>query len=335
MDSGSPVPAETPDQWLAWLAVVKKGGQLPEPASEEYARLVWAFVQLRVGELDEERVSALSTLPEGLRSLSVEAWVRRYLECAVRGLAGRPLTGGSRTAWLSAQRRARAAGVLPAGREMLLERLPGFSWNPDVNRWWAAFGRVTLRAAELGRIPSRGDDPECAAWLATQRLALRGDRLDPSRAAALAALPGWLDSLNTARARVVWERRLSELRAFLAADPDGAYPDPRSGDEREAVLGRWVHWQRECHRRADLSAKRVEELEGLPGWRWSTADAVFDRRVRQLGRELTGGPIPTCHRFYGWVTYQRQRHREGRLSDEQVAALESLNLLGAELAAAP
>lgn len=314
---------------------LQQGGQLdapadrppaPTPSSEDYARLVWAYVRTRVAPLDPDQAERVAGVPQLLRALPVDPWLSRYLEYAERSLAGRPISGGSRTGWLSRQRRDYARGRLPAGRAELLERLDGFTWTPDADRWEQAFAPVAAFAAEHGRIPARGDNPVLAAWLATQRLALRNGRLSDKRAAALATLPGWSESLSTPRAREQWERRYGELARFLA-EGDGCFPDPRSEDPAEAELGQWVDRQRACRQGRDLSAARAARLEELPKWRWSSREAKFDWRICELRHSLDKEPFSTAHPLYGWVRTQRRRHRAGRLTDEQVDDLRSLGLL--------
>jgi hypothetical protein len=297
----------------------------PAPDSHDYTRLVWAFARERAGRMKQQHRLYIATLPEPLRNLSRDPWVRRFLECAARDAAGQPLGGGARGEWLKRQRHLYASGAMPKGRAALLDRLVGFTWTPDADRWGATYDQVAAFVDEHGRIPSRGDDSVLAAWLAAQRLQLRTDRLDPSRAESLARLPGWRESLSTARARVEWEARLAKLARFQSRY--GFYPDRTSDNAAEAELGRWAHQQRGMYQRSDLSAPRIEALETLPGWRWRTRDATFDRNLFLLRRELMRRPIPRDHPSYKWVESQRRRHQGGRLSEEQSAALEALGML--------
>jgi len=317
--------------WLNRAAAFSRNGDVPEPDTDDYAWLVWAVWQQRVGLLSLPQRVALAGLPEAVRAVGYTPWALRYAECADRDLAGLALGGGKRTAWLTAQRRAHARGSLPAGRVALLERLDGFSWTPGADRWDSAFALVRDFAERTGSIPVRGDDAALSGWLAAQRFALRAGRLDAGRIAALESLPGWSASLSNTRTRGVWDRRCSALRSFVTET--GRYPHTGSADTREAALARWVSTQRELYRRGDLGSYRIDALAGLPGWRWGAREADFDARSRQLCQELGGEPIGTDHRLYGWVVSQRRRHRDGRLSDEQAAMLRSLNLLGDDLAA--
>lgn len=320
----------TPETWQKHAAALARADRAPDPATEDYTWLVWALRQRRSGRLSPLERIALDIHPEPVRDLHRQVWVHRFMECAIRDAEGMALGGGQRTAWLTAQRRARARGSLPAGRSALLERLDGFTWTPGADRWDSTMVRVADFALRNGRIPARGDDPELSGWLATQRFALRAGRLDADRIAALESIPGWLESLSSTRSQLVWEQRLDALRSFQSRH--GRYPRADASNRREASVARWVSTQREMHRRGDLSRHRATALCAIPGWRWTAREADFDARASQLARELDGAPIDTGHRLYSWVVAQRRRYREGRLSPDQIDVLRSLNLLQDSLA---
>jgi hypothetical protein len=314
--------------WCKGVARLADSLTAPSPDTNDYVSLVWAAALDRSGRLPAEQSRQLNRLPAEVWGLvDRDAWVRRYMACAERDFAGRPLTGSWRTDWVSLQRRRRTRGEMPAGQVELLDRLGQFTWTPDDDRWEAMLDRTADFAVAHGRMPSRSDDPAIAAWLAVQRFLLRRGRMSSERQAALENLPGWADSLDTPRVSGQWEGRYAELASFLSR-AGGAYPDHRSTDPAEAALGRWAEHQRACHRRADLSSARVQALESLPKWRWSSRDGVFDRRICELRADLKGGPISSDHHMYRWVVTQRRRHREGRLTDDQIKDLDSLGLLG-------
>lgn len=314
--------------WARRLDALAAATSVPDPGSDDYTELVWAFARERAGRLDADQLVRLATLPHTQRRLARDAWVRRYLECAERSFAGRPLQGGARAHWLTTQRRARERGQLAAGRVQLLERLDGFTWTPNDDRWHHHLEKVRAFTSEHGRLPARRDDLAAAAWLASQRFLLRAGQVRPGRAEELASLPGWTESLAAAdRNRAAWAERVAELERFL--EGDGCYPDPHAEDPAEVELARWVTSQRKAHRGGDLSAQRTAVLVALPNWRWTEREASFDRRICELRHSLDGGPVTTAHPLYSWVLDQRRRHREGRLTDQQREALRELGLLPA------
>lgn len=327
-------PADTHGQlWVQRVAELCAGGTDLPLDDDTYVWLVWAHVQRRAGHLSPAQREALAKLGAPLRELAEGPWERRFRQIALRDIAGLTLTGQWRTQWLTRQRRAHAAGELEPGRVQLMNRLRGFDWSPGDMQWLTTFAKVKHFADTHGRMPSRSDDVRMSNWLATQRFALRSDRLRYDRAQALSTLPGWTGAMSSTRARQSWERRCEQLRLFV--ERTRRYPRTDSGDPAEVALARWVTAQREQVRRDGLAPYRIAALSSLPGWRWAARDAAWDERYAQLRTELARGvPIGPDHSLYTWVVAQRRRHRDGRLRPEQARALHELHLLGPRLAPA-
>lgn len=301
--------------------------------TESYVWLVWARTQRRAGHLNADQRQMLGRLDAPLSGVAEGPWERRFRQVALRDMSGLTLAGQWRTQWLTRQRRARAQGTLDRGKVALLDRLRGFDWTPGDAQWEETFAKVARFADEHGHIPTRADDVRMSNWLATQRLALRADRLRYDRVQALNGLPGWSAALSSTRSRQPWERQCEQLRVFL--ERVGRYPSADSADPAEVGLASWVTAQREQVRRDGLSPYRIQALSALPGWRWSARDAAWDERFAQVRTELSrSGSIGRDHPLYTWVVAQRRRHRDGRLRPEQVSALRELNLLGDRLTAA-
>ncbi len=315
--------------WAQRADVLATMNSAPVPESEAYAWLVWAWCQGDRGQLSTQQRVTLDELPEPVRKLREQSWVRRFLELASRDLAGEPLGGSWRTQWLTHQRRLQSRRMLPAGRAALLAQLRTFTWDPADQRWWSTFEAVERYANQHGRLPTRADDERQANWLAAQRFALRSDRLRYDRAQALAALPGWQEALAHTRSRSPWERRCEQLRVFIQTH--GRYPLLDSLDPAEAALARWVITQREQYRRDGLSEYRTRQLSALPFWRWGAREQAWDTRFRRLARDVRRGRFGPGHCDYGWVVAQRRQHRVGRLTVEQANLLRSLNLLGSRM----
>lgn len=301
--------------------------------TETYVWLVWAHAQRRAGHLNVDQQQMLGKLESPLRNVAEGPWEQRFRQIALRDMSGLTLAGQWRTQWLTRQRRARAQGTLDHGKVTLLDRLRGFDWAPGDAQWEETFAKVASFADEHGRIPNRADDVRMSNWLATQRLALRSDRLRYDRVQALTGLPGWSAAMSSTRSRQPWERQCEQLRVFL--ERVGRYPSTESADPAEVSLARWVTAQRDQVRRDGLAPYRIQALSALPGWRWSARDAAWDERYAQLRAEMSrSGSIGPNHPLYTWVVAQRRRHRDGRLRLEQISALRELNLLGERLTSA-
>ncbi|CPW72681.1 helicase associated domain-containing protein [Mycobacteroides abscessus] len=318
--------------WARHIAALARMNCAPGPETEMYAWLVWQWCRHERGCLTPAHRAALEALPEPVRQLREDRWVRRFLELAARERAGLSLAGDRRTPWLTYQRRLQNRRMLPASRVALLERLDSFDWNPGDRRWWSTFEEVSRFAAQHERLPTRRDSEQLANWVAVQRFQLRSDRLRYDRARALASLPGWRKALAQTRSRSPWERRCEQLRVFIQTHK--RYPLLDSSDTGEAALARWVLTQREQYRRDGLSTYRIQMLSALPFWRWGAREQVWDTRFRKLAKDVRRGRFGPGHPDYGWVIAQRRHYRVGRLTTEQADLLRSLNLLGSRLSAA-
>lgn len=143
------------DEWFAYAATLSHRTCAPEADTITYTWLVWALWCLRAGLLSPPEQVALAGLPLEVLTVADEVWTLRFFACAARDRAGLALGGGTRTAWLTAQRRAHARGAMPAGRAALLEHLDGFSWTPGEDRWRSMLNRVRLHTERTGALPVR------------------------------------------------------------------------------------------------------------------------------------------------------------------------------------
>ncbi|WP_285247484.1 helicase associated domain-containing protein [Pseudarthrobacter sp. efr-133-R2A-89] len=129
---------------------------------------------------------------------------------------------------------------------------------------------LAFHAAE-GRLPVAGRDAresKLAGWLARRRKEAAAGALSPAHAHALEAIPGWRDQPTKRDADAArWERRLTELAAWLAAGND--WPrHQKTDDQQERTLGVWLHTQRIDYRAGKLSATKEAQLNKvIPGWR--------------------------------------------------------------------
>lgn len=135
-----------------------------------------------------------------------------------------------------------------------------------------------------------------------------------------------------------WRRWLWELNRF--ANRNGRMPaqvgpvDAQSA--LELALALWVQEQRRAERRDDLTTVQLRGLEAVPGWRKVPPLSGRETRWRERLAECTAWTATTGRRpsyIHGgtdterslgaWVDTQRQKHREGRLSEDHVARLDA------------
>ena len=106
-------------------------------------------------------------------------------------------------------------------------------------------------------VTSRSGFP-LGTWVANRR----HGKNPPDRVAALEVLPGWSWDLFEDD----WRAAFELLGRYVQREGHARVPVGHL--EEGFPLGRWVSKRRSAHRHGELSAERVDLLEGMPGWTW-------------------------------------------------------------------
>ena len=286
------------------------------------------------GRLLPERVERLEALPGWAWDANQARWTENF--AALRAFAakhGHPYPpksyrspgGIALAAWINNQRRARNQGLMSTDRQSHFETLPGWSWKRPDTRWEDAYNQLADHVESTGNahIPAK---LRLGQWIARQRQLFAAGRLDATRAARLAALPGWSwKQLDTQ-----WDDNFAAL-ADYAARTGAARPPQSYSTDTGFRLGHWVSDQR--RRRAQLTDERQQQLEALPGWIWNTKDAQWDDFIAALTafahEHGTSYPPrdptrPDLVKLNQSVVSVRRPERRNRLSTTQRRQLESL-----------
>lgn len=271
-----------------------------------------------------------------------QAWERGYAElCEYVAKSGdsQPLrdvvsdSGFKLGEWVSRQRSAQRAGVLPAPRARQLNLLPG--WVSDLNemRWDSGFAELRDYVAGYGNaaVPRDYVSPSgfaLGSWAGRQRGDYRCERLDESRVSLLNSVVGW----EWEPASKWWSEGYAELCAHLerhgSTEISVDYVSP-SGFR----LGLWASTRRRDRRRGRLDATRERELESLAGWSWDPRGDVWDRGYRELrefvaarGDSRVPGEYISASGFAlgRWVAKRRAAFHRGGLDADKADALSCL-----------
>lgn len=221
-----------------------------------------------------------------------------------------PQNGTVLGSWVSRQRTAYKRGILPGVQVSQLEALPGWLWNARKDPWPTNFGRLQAYLAQHGNIPRTG---AVGDWVTRQRRAHASGQLSAGRAGLLEALPGW--SWET----TMWGRSFSEYAAHL--EEAGRAPT------RGTSLYRWARRQRNLYAAGKLTAVQISQLEGLPGWTWNRREESWQQHFKGVATTLSAtGAYPRSDSSLGiWIEGQRRAYRQGWLSTERIALLETLS----------
>ncbi|MDX5929436.1 helicase associated domain-containing protein [Acidiphilium acidophilum] len=159
---------------------------------------------------------------------------------------------------------------MSAERIAALEAIPGWTWSVFSARW--DDGIIALRAfverEGHANIHSKHFEPDgfkLGNWLGSRRYEYRQGVLSAERIAALEAIPGWTwDAVGSEQ----WEKGIEALRAFV--EREGHTSIRHKHVEPDGFkLGHWACARRTEYRQGNLSDKRIEELESIPGWTWN------------------------------------------------------------------
>ncbi|MGO9284824.1 MAG: Helicase associated domain protein [Mycobacterium sp.] len=236
--------------------------------------------------------------------------------------------------WVGRQRDFRTKGILSADREHRLEALPGWTWDPFVDRWEKGFSRLQAYVERNGDacVPltyTDADGYKLGVWVGTQRARYarqsNKSRLSDDQQHRLEALPGWTWHARDDR----WEQGFTRLRAYIKQKGDARVPALyKTADGYN--LGGWVHAQRLKFANGTLAADRQHRLEALPGWtwvvdRWEEAFIRLQAYVEQKGNaRAPQGYMVDGQDLGSWIISQRKYYKRGKLSADRQHRLEAL-----------
>lgn len=109
-----------------------------------------------------------------------------------------------------------------------------------------------------------------AKWVSTQRSRLRAGSLPSKEKKLLDRLNFPWDSLEAK-----WDACCQSAAAFIALhghlNPPGNFKAGGPRSVHRPLLAKWISSQRSLYSRDLLEKSRVQKLEGIPGWTWSTS----------------------------------------------------------------
>ena len=194
--------------------------------------------------------------------------------------------------------------------------------------WEAWFARLEDYVAEHGSARptaswKTSEGLALGSWVARQRDAFQGDRLENTRRVHLEGLPAWSWDPREEQ----WAAGFDALQRYVQINGTSTVPAQCVFDHFR--LGQWVQVQRV--RREELSTERRSSLEQLPGWQWPTGmqRIPWEQVVSLLAAyvdEHGNAHVPKEYRPNGfalasWVGRQRAAYAERTLTQEQIRQL--------------
>jgi hypothetical protein len=236
--------------------------------------------------------------------------------------------------WVTTQRALETQ--MEPDRRRRLETLPGWSWDPKLERWEEGFAKLVQFSKQNGHskvaLGYQSDDGyPLGNWVQTNRYS---EALDRDRRQRLEALPGWSWDPHSQ----IWEEGFAHLRRF--ADQHGHCRVHFSFRTEGFRLGAWVTVQRmrasqeaNSYSAMGIDPDRRNRLEALPGWSWDVSKAKWQERYACLTEFLKREghcQVPTKYKtddgvlLGQWVGRQKTLFSRGRLEPDRRQRLEAL-----------
>ncbi|WP_082691823.1 DEAD/DEAH box helicase [Mycobacterium sp. IS-1556] len=334
--------------WEFWYGLLERyaaeHGHTRIPALQWYEGLrlgQWVAQQRyrqNKGDLDHDRSRLLEVFPDWTWDAVTDQWEEgcRHLQEYVQQHGDALVPQSFRSAdghklgqWVTIQRTVYREGEMSKARQVRLEALPGWSWEPRQSRFETGYRRLREHAEVHGttRLVRTYVDPSdgyrLGMWAHHQRASFARGRLSRERIARLDALPGWVWDVHDAS----WEDSYRRLAEYAAVHGHSTPTKSSSSDGHR--LGAWVNQQRTLYNKGKLRADFAARLEALPGWVWAVNDTKWEEGFRHLvdyrdkhGTALVPARYQHCGYPLGsWVGKQREAYRAGTLSAERVRRL--------------
>jgi superfamily II DNA or RNA helicase len=309
-----------------------------------FALGAWCGVRrqdLKAGRLSSERKASLDAFgfvwdPHGetfaLGMAELVDYVAAHRNASVPRTY-RSATGYQLGQWASRRRSEYREGRLTTEHIASLEAL-GFAWEPREEPWDIGVAQLSAYVETNGhaKVPATHRTESgfaLGSWCGTRRQDRRAGRLSAARVDELDAL-----GFVWAPHQELWDRGLAELSA-LVRETGSARMTDRYTTGTGFGLGAWCAARRRDLKAGRLNEERVAALADL-GVTLDSVQGSFDRGLAELtsfvgehghARVPSAYRTPTGSNLGKWCSHQRDDRKQGRLSDEQVRALDELGFV--------
>lgn len=270
---------------------------------------------------------------------AVVPWETRFAELAEykanNGDCNVPVGQGELGRWVSRQRvkRKKAGGI----SQERIDRLDSinFNWvlrakNPST-AWETRFDELSTYKLKQGNFKVSRNSV-LGRWLDMQTFRFRAGKLSQDRIDALSSIGFDLGKSDNAPyvppASVEWDTRFNELSRYKEEHGDCRV----SARGKDSTLGRWVRTQRANYKDGKIAQGRIDQLNSI-GFAFSLKESSpaesWDKRFNELAAyraEHGNSNIPVNSGKLGrWVKNQRAVYQEGKLAQDRIDRLNSLD----------
>jgi superfamily II DNA or RNA helicase len=303
---------ESLSQELDYLRI-SKGKRAYAPAAVSFSKI---HIDLTQSRLAADFANALKTQ---IVANTTQKWHEQYgalLEYVEEHGAMYP-KGHPNARFIDIQRTTYKQRKMPEERILLLESLPGWSWNTKDAKWHEACAFVEKQvniAGEIYNLPDCDlpDGRKMLSWIANQITEFTKGGMPVERIQRLESIKGWKWSRLDARFDSMYDR----LKQHIEKTGDVSMPDPPPNDQYKE-LTTWILGLRARYRKGTLKQEYQDALNTLPEWYWDHKQMTFERFLENINEcQRNFGRFPKRGEP-GYNSYHnfRSQWRAGKLPD--------------------
>jgi hypothetical protein len=234
--------------------------------------------------------------------------------------------------WINTQRKDKKESKIKEDRIKLLETLPNWEWEIDLDlKWNKKFESVKSFYSKNNKYPSQySKDKEeqiLGTWIGRQKTNKKKGKLTEEQIKLLETFPNWKwnNSDN-------WDKTFNIIKSFYSKN--NKYPSQYSKDKEEQILGMWIGRQKTNKKKGKLTEGKIKLLESIPNWKWevglmwnekfNTVKYFYSKNNKYPSIYSKDKEEKTLGTWIGTQKKSQKGKGSGKLIEEQIKLLESL-----------
>ena len=274
------------------------------------------------GNLSQEKIDLLEKIPGWYWEYDLDQlWMEKY---ELLKILNKPVTrayitdcGVKLGDWCHKLRTDKKKGNLSQEKIDLLEKIPGWYWEQDLDQLWMEKYELLIN---LNKSVPTGYITECGvklgSWCNRQKRLKKTGKLSQEQIDLLEKIPGWYWDSDQ-----LWMKKY-ELLQILNKVPSNDYTT-----DCGVKLGEWCNNRRSNKKKGKLSQEQIDLLDKIPGWYWDSDQLWMEKYelLKILNETPVCSYITECGVKLGsWCEKQRGDKRKEKLSQEKIDLLEKM-----------
>jgi hypothetical protein len=290
------------------------------------------------GKLSQERIKLLEEIPNWFWKQD-EKWIqncnnlKKFVEInnKLPSDHSKNKVEKSLGQWYRDQRKHYKKGKLSLDKIKLLESIPNWVWQLDLDEQWKKLCSDVNEFSKINnRLPSQyskiKDEKTLGNWCAFQREKQKSGKLSLEQQRLSEEIPNWYWKRDLEEN---WKNSYDNLKKF--AEINKRLPSSTSSENNEKTLGQWHCSQRHKYKIGELSQEQIKLSEKIPNWFWHLDEKWIKsysnvKQFFELNNKLPS--IVSINKSEKslriWCDGQRYNYKKGKLSQERIKLLKEI-----------